>query len=111
MDEKEKKLREDLEFHLDTLRRNLEVVSMEDLKAKYAKPFKDLKDNICKTATAYTQYISLGGIRVKSRYGDEAVKYINEAIKDTPYLKRSPRPPLSDRTWMRSRHWQGSSVK
>ena len=57
MDEKEKKLREDLEFHLDTLRRNLEVVSMEDLKAKYAKPFKDLKDNICKTATAYTQYI------------------------------------------------------
>ena len=59
MDEKEKKLREDLEFHLDTLRRNLEVVSMEDLKAKYAKPFKDLKDNICKTATAYTQYISL----------------------------------------------------
>ena len=30
MDEKEKKLREDLEFHLDTLRRNLEVVSMED---------------------------------------------------------------------------------
>lgn len=37
MDEKEKKLREDLEFHLDTLRRNLEVVSMEDLKAKYSK--------------------------------------------------------------------------
>ena len=34
MDEKEKKLREDLEFHLDTLRRNLEVVSMEDLKAE-----------------------------------------------------------------------------
>lgn len=28
MDEKEKKLREDLEFHLDTLRRNLEVVSV-----------------------------------------------------------------------------------
>lgn len=88
MNEKEKKLREDLEFHLDTLRRNLEAVSLEDLKAKYAKPFKDLKDNICKTATAYTQYISLGGIRVKSRYGDEAVKYINEAIKDTPYLKK-----------------------
>ena len=78
MDEKEKKLREDLEFHLDTLRRNLEAVSMEDLKTKYAKPFKDLKDSICKTATAYTQYISLGGIRVKSRYGDEAVKYIKK---------------------------------
>ena len=88
MNEKEKKLREDLEFHLDTLRRNLEAVSLEDLKTKYTKPFKELKDNICKTATAYTQHISLSGIRVKSRYGDEAVKYINEAIKDTPYLKK-----------------------
>ena len=61
MDEKEKKLREDLEFHLDTLRRNLEVVSMEDLKAKYAKPFKELKDNICKTATAYQDNASSAG--------------------------------------------------
>lgn len=50
MNEKEKKLREDLEFHLDTLRRNLEAVSLEDLKTKYTKPFKELKDNICKTA-------------------------------------------------------------
>ena len=89
MDEKEKKLREDLEFHLDTLRRNLEVVSMEDLKAKYAKPFKDLKDSICKTATEYTKYISLNGIRVNSRYSDEDVKYKKDAIKDTPYLKKS----------------------
>ena len=88
MDEKEKKLREDLEFHLDTLRRNLEAVSMEDLKTKYAKPFKDLKDSICKTATEYTKYISLNGIRIKSHYGDNAIRYINEAIKDTPYLKK-----------------------
>ena len=87
MDEKEKKLREDLEFHLDTLRRNLEAVSMEDLKTKYAKPFKDLKDSICKTATEYTKYISLNGIRIKSHYGDNAIRYINEAIKDTPYLE------------------------
>ena len=28
MDEKEKKLREDLEFHLDTLRRNLEATTV-----------------------------------------------------------------------------------
>ena len=69
MDEKEKKLREDLEFHLDTLRRNLEVVSMEDLKAKYAKPFKDLKDNICKTATAYTQYLCSVIRTIKSSTG------------------------------------------
>ena len=59
MDEKEKKLREDLEFHLDTLRRNLEVVSMEDLKAKYAKPFKDLKDNICKTPHTLSTFPSV----------------------------------------------------
>ena len=39
MDEKEKKLREDLEFHLDTLRRSLEAVSMEDLKPQNATPF------------------------------------------------------------------------
>lgn len=38
MDEKEKKLREDLEFHLDTLRRNLEAVSMEDLKQSTQSP-------------------------------------------------------------------------
>ena len=76
MDEKEKKLREDLEFHLDTLRRNLEAVSMEDLKTKYAKPFKDLKDSICKTATEYTKYISLNGIRIKSHYGDNAIRYV-----------------------------------
>lgn len=82
MNEKEKKLREDLEFHLDTLRRNLEVVSMEDLKTKYTKPFKELKGNICKTATAYTQHISLSGIRIKSRYGDEAVKYAKSVCVD-----------------------------
>lgn len=111
MDEKEKKLREDLEFHLDTLRRNLEAVSMEDLKTKYAKPFKDLKDSICKAATEYTKYISLNGIRIKSHYGDNAIRYINEAIKDTPYLKRSPRLPLNGRIWRRSRHWQSSFVK
>ena len=37
MDEKE--LRKALEIHLDTLRRNLEVVSLEVLKTKYQKPY------------------------------------------------------------------------
>ena len=60
MDEKEKKLREDLEFHLDTLRRNLEAVSMEDLKTKYAKPFKDLKDSICKVLATILHILNLG---------------------------------------------------
>lgn len=38
MDEMEKALREELEKHLDTLRRNLEVVPMDVLKTKYKKP-------------------------------------------------------------------------
>lgn len=88
MDEMELSLRESLEFHLDTLRRNLEAVSMEELKTKYAKPFQELKDNICQTATAYTRYVSLGGIRIKSRYSDDAVKYINEVVRNTQLLKK-----------------------
>ena len=49
MDEKE--LRKALEIHLDTLRRNLEVVSLEVLKTKYQKPYEELRRQICKAAT------------------------------------------------------------
>lgn len=62
MDEMEKALREELEKHLDTLRRNLEVVPMDVLKTKYKKPYQELKESICKAATAYTRHVSLGGI-------------------------------------------------
>lgn len=55
MDEMEKALREELEKHLDTLRRNLEVVPMDVLKTKYKKPYQELKESICKAATAYAQ--------------------------------------------------------
>ena len=47
MDEMEKALREELEKHLDTLRRNLEVVPMDVLKTKYKKPYQELKESIC----------------------------------------------------------------
>lgn len=60
MDEMEKALREELEKHLDTLRRNLEVVPMDVLKTKYKKPYQELKESICKAATAYTRHVSLG---------------------------------------------------
>ena len=43
MDEMEKALREELEKHLDTLRRNLEVVPMDVLKTKYKKPIRSLR--------------------------------------------------------------------
>ena len=40
MDEKE--LRKTLEIQLDTLRRNLEVVSLDVLKTKYKKPYDEI---------------------------------------------------------------------
>lgn len=46
-------LRTALEGHLDTLKRNLAVVSLEELKTKYKKPFEELQHNISITATAY----------------------------------------------------------
>jgi len=45
-------LRTTLVNHLETLRRNLQVVSMEVLKTKYKKPFDALRQDICKAATA-----------------------------------------------------------
>lgn len=56
MDEKE--LRKALEIHLDTLRRNLEVVSLEVLKTKYQKPYEELRGQICKAATEYTRHVA-----------------------------------------------------
>lgn len=49
-------LRTTLMNHLETLRRNLQVVSMEVLKTKYKKPFDALRQDICKAATAYTRF-------------------------------------------------------
>ena len=48
-------LRTVLEGHLDTLKRNLAVVSLEELKTKYRKPFEELQHNISATATAYVK--------------------------------------------------------
>ena len=53
MDEQEKKLREELEKHLDTLRRNLAVVSKEVLKTKYEKPYQELKDKLLRKGYAF----------------------------------------------------------
>ena len=53
-------LRTTLVNHLETLRRNLQVVSMEVLKTKYKKPFDALRQDICKAATAYTRFLVFG---------------------------------------------------
>lgn len=66
-------LRTTLVNHLETLRRNLQVVSMEVLKTKYKKPFDALRQDICKAATAYTRFLVFDGMRIKHKYFDEAV--------------------------------------
>lgn len=58
-------LRTTLVNHLETLRRNLQVVSMEVLKTKYKKPFDALRQDICKAATAYTRFLVFDGMRIK----------------------------------------------
>ena len=80
-------LRATLVTHLDTLRRNLEVVSIEELKTKYKKPYEVLAKDICAAATAYTQYLALNDIRLKSKYFDEAKPYIDSAVQKTKVLK------------------------
>lgn len=84
--EKEK-LRASLVTHLDTLRRNLEVVSIEVLKTKYEKPYNELAQDICATATAYTRELSLSGIRLKASYFDDAKPYIDTVVQNTTKLK------------------------
>lgn len=81
-------LRTTLVNHLETLRRNLQVVSMEVLKTKYKKPFDVLRQDICKAATAYTRFLVFDGMRIKHKYFDEAVPYIDAAVKQTKRLKQ-----------------------
>ena len=64
-------LRTTLVNHLETLRRNLQVVSMEVLKTKYKKPFDALRQDICKAATAYTRFLVFDGMRIKHKYFDD----------------------------------------
>lgn len=80
-------LRAALTAHLDTLRRNLEVVSMEVLKTKYEKPYKALAQDICAAATAYTRQLALSEIRLKAVYFEAAKPYIDTAIQNTTMLK------------------------
>ena len=80
-------LRTTLMNHLETLRRNLQVVSMEVLKTKDKKPFDALRQDICKAATAYTRFLVFDGMRIR-QYFDEAVPYIDAAVKQTKRLKQ-----------------------
>lgn len=81
-------LRTALERHLDTLRRNLAVVSLEELKTKYRKPFGELQHNISTTATAYVKAVTLEGIRIRADFQGEAVPLIQAAIDQSGLMKQ-----------------------
>ena len=79
-------LRQTLASYLDTLQRNLAVVSMEILKTKYKKPFDDLCQNIRLSASAYVKQVTLKDIRIHKKYLTEAVPLIESAIKQSGTL-------------------------
>ena len=81
-------LRTALEGHLDTLKRNLAVVSLEELKTKYKKPFEELQHNISTTATAYVKQATLEGLRIRSDFLDEALPIIQDAIAQSGLLRQ-----------------------
>ncbi len=81
-------LRTALEGYLDTLKRNLAVVSLEELKTKYKKPFEELQHNISATATGYVKAVTLEGIRIHRDYLEEARPLIQSAIDQSGLLKQ-----------------------
>lgn len=83
----DEELRAELAKHLDTLRRNLEVVSVSVLKTKYRKPYEVLCQDICKAATAYTKQIALQGFRIRKEYFPLALPIIQSAIDQSGLLK------------------------
>ena len=81
-------LRKTLEEHLDLLKRNLAVASLEVLKTKYKKPFDELRHNIKSTATAYVKQITLENIRIRADFMDEAQPLIQETIDQSGILNQ-----------------------
>lgn len=83
-----KELRQTLETHLDTLKRNLAVVSLETLKTKYRKPFTKLCQDIRLSASAYVKQTALKDIRVHKKYLAEAQPLIETAIRQSGILQQ-----------------------
>lgn len=81
-------LRNTLMTHLDTLSRNLAVVSREELKTRYRKPYHALVQNISASASAYVRQIALAGLRIRQEYLPEAVPAINNAVQASGLLKQ-----------------------
>lgn len=83
-----KYLRDTLETHLDTLKRNIDKVSLPVLKTKYRKPYDALCKEISTAATAYTQAVALHGFRLKKQYFEETVPMIQTAIRQSDLLRQ-----------------------
>lgn len=84
----DEELRADLAKHLDTLRRNLDVVPLSVLKTEYRKPYGILCQDICKAATAYTRQIALQGFRIRKEVFPLALPIIQAAIQQSGLLKK-----------------------
>lgn len=85
---KREELRNTLIGHLDTLKRNRAAVPLEVLKTKYRKPYTKLCQDIADTASAYVRTVTLGDIRLLSRFLDEAVPIIQTAIDESGILRQ-----------------------
>ncbi|MBD5512694.1 MAG: hypothetical protein HDR08_15825 [Lachnospiraceae bacterium] len=80
--------RNTLMTHLNTLSRNLAVVSRRELKTRYRKPYYALLRDIAASASAYVKQIALADLRIRQEYLPEAVPAINNAIQASGILKQ-----------------------
>lgn len=81
-------LRNTLMTHMDTLRRNLAVVSREELRTRYRNPYYALVRDISTSASAYVKQIALAGLRIRQEYLPEIVPAINNAVQASGLLKQ-----------------------
>lgn len=81
-------LRKTLEGYLELLKKNLEVVSVEELKTKYKKPYDELRHNISAAATAYVKQVTLENIRIRADFMQEAQPLIQSTIDQSGILKQ-----------------------
>lgn len=81
-------LRNILMTHLNTLSRNLAVVSREELRTRYRKPYYALVRDISTSASAYVKQVALAGLRIRQEYLPEIVPAINNAIQMSWLLKQ-----------------------
>lgn len=81
-------LRSTLAVHLDTLKRNLAVVSLDVLKTKYQKPYSVLKKDIENAASAYVRQVAFNELRIRKDLLEEARPFIESAIEKSGLLKQ-----------------------